>query len=1294
MAADVPRLMALARKLAVQQRAAKPYDHLEQSLNEATLRSRAKLAQRRAALPQPEFNDVLPIAERRSEIADLIAKHQVVIVCGETGSGKTTQLPKICLALGRGVAGLIGCTQPRRIAARSLSTRLAQELKNAAYVGFKIRFQDHTHADAYLKIMTDGILLAETHGDHDLRAYDTLIIDEAHERSLNIDFMLGYLKQLLPRRADLKVIITSATIDPQRFSRHFDGAPVIEVSGRTYPVEVRYQAQQLEGAEGEALDLTDSVLRAVDEITQTPGGDILVFLPGEREIRECSEALRKHHPQYSEILPLYARLSNAEQDRVFQPSGKRRIILSTNVAETSLTVPGIHYVVDSGLARINRYSPRSKINLLQIEKISRASARQRAGRCGRVASGVAIRLYSEQDHDERPEYTTPEILRTSLAAVILRMKALALGDIASFPFLEPPSARMIDDGYRLLFELGAVNDAQQLTPLGRELAKFPIDPRIARMLLAAKQENCLSEMLIICSALSIQDPRDRPHDKQNEALLAHEKFADTQSDFMAYVKLWAFYDEALKHKKSSRKLAQLMRENFLSPFRMREWRDIHGQLAELLAGEGTHLNSTPASYEQVHRALLTGLLGNVGMKSPEGDQYQGARAINFHLPAYKGAVTPTQKRTRMKWIMAAELTETTRVFARTIARIEPEWIEALAAHLVTRTYYEPHWERKSAQVVAFEKVSLYGLVINPQRRVHFGAINVQQAREIFIRGALVTGEYDTRGNFIKNNLKLIAEIEELEHKARRQDVLVDEEDIYALYDQIIPPDIVNGAGFEKWRRDAERGNPKVLEFTREALMRRSANEITFDLFPKSLKHRGGVYPLKYRFEPTHPLDGVTLTLPVSVLNQVEPHRFEWLVMGMLRDKTTALLKSLPQRLRSRFVPLPDTVNAFIEHLLSQPGMGDLSGAQQPLIEALAAFLKRYKGLDVPRDEFDTERLAPHLTMNFCIVDADGAELAMGRDFGALREQFADASRTLFSTLHRNTLERESITRWDFGDLPEEINFERNGIRYNGYPALVDCQESVALRIHDDREAAQRSHRKGLVRLFALELAEQVRQVQRSLNFSAIAAFQYAALFPPPKHHVQDAMRAEIVDAAIAKTFVDEGPLREAALFNTRRNAARAALAGNALQLAKLVDDSLVALADVRKRLDDRFLKTWEHVEPDIKTQLDHLFYPGFIENTPAAQIAHFPRYLKAIGLRIDKMKLGAMERDLESAREIRPLWQNYLTLKNSHTGQAQQYRWTIEELRVSLFAQELRTPYTVSVKRVLKMWQEINVKAM
>jgi len=1290
---DRERLQRVAGKLASLKRAGKPSDRTEAELAQLMKDAEARLTERAARRPQVTFPDDLPIAERRADIAKLIRENQVVILCGETGSGKTTQLPKICLDLGLGARGLIGCTQPRRIAARSLASRLAFELKSPQSVGFKIRFQDHTHPHACVKVMTDGILLAETHGDRDLLQYDTLIIDEAHERSLNIDFLLGYLKRLLPRRPDLKVIVTSATIDPQRFARHFTingkPAPVIEVSGRTYPVEIRYHADYLQSEEGEALDLADGVLKAVDELTNAhPTGDVLVFLPGEREIRDCAEALRKHHPDHTEVLPLYARLSSAEQDRIFSTGGRRRIVLSTNVAETSLTVPGIRYVVDSGLARINRYSPRSKINLLQVEKISQASARQRAGRCGRVAAGIAIRLYSEEDHDDRPAFTTPEILRTSLASVILRMKALGLGDVAAFPFVEAPSPRMIEDGYRLLFELGAVDEEKNLTRLGHELAKLPIDPRIGRMLLAAKATGCLSELLIICSALSVQDPRVRPHDKQQEATLKHEQWADAQSDFLAWIKLWKWYEEQLKHKKSNRKFAQELIANFLSPLRLREWRDIHGQLTELMLEQGGTLNGEPAHYDIVHRALLTGLLANVGSKAPEGDHYLGVRAIQFRLPGM-GAQHAAQKRTRMKWIVAGEITETTRIFARTVARIEPEWIEDLGAHLVTRTHFDAHWDRKTAQVVAYEQVALYGLIIQPRKRVHFGSINPKDSREIFIRQGLVTGEFDTHGKFLAANRRLVAEIQDLEHKARRQDVLIDDDAMFELYDAIIPAEIVNGAGFEKWRKDAEKQNPQILHFTREALMRRAASEITFELFPKSLKHRAGVYPIKYRFEPGHALDGLTLTLPVSVLNQVEPHRFEWLVPGMLRDKLAALIKTLPQRYRSQFVPIPETVNAFMEWLWRQPGMQDLSRAEKPLNEVLAGFLSQHRRVTVSASDFDLSRVPPHLFANFRIIDADGAELAMGRDFNALKEQYSDASRTMFSTLHRNTLERDGMLRWDFGELPETINFERNGVRYNGYPALVDAGSAVNIRILDDQEESIATHRAGLVRLMMLELSEQARVIQRGLKPSPNSAYQYSLLSNPPEPNALDSLKAELMQAAVADTFFADALPRSQQDFHQRRDTKKSNLVATTQRMQAVLDESFQLQANIRKSLDDRFLKTWEHVEPDVRSQLEQLFWKGFIATTPWSQLQHYPRYLKGVELRIAKMKQGAMERDIERLKELRPFWQNFRNLKKPRTRAAQQYRWLVEELRVSLFAQELRTPMPVSVKRVAKAWEEL-----
>ena len=1300
--ADRGRLLGLSKKVRDLARSGQADDDAKAQLATALTAANARYAERarrHVSINHLEFDDALPIAARRREIADLIRANQVVILCGETGSGKTTQLPKICLELGRGIHGMIGCTQPRRIAARSLATRLAHELKQsgAHTVGYKIRFNDHTDDSTFVKVMTDGILLAETHSDRNLWKYDTLIIDEAHERSLNIDFLLGYVKQLMHKRADLKVIVTSATIDPQRFSKHFGNAPIIEISGRTYPVEVRYRPEHFLDDALDAVPIEDAVVKAIDEIFhETSDGDVLVFLPGEREIRDCDEALRKHHPAHTEVLPLYSRLSNAEQDRVFHPSNRRRIVLATNVAETSLTVPGIRYVVDAGVARINRYSSRSKINQLQIEPISQASAQQRAGRCGRVASGIAVRLYAEDDFAARPIFTTPEILRTSLADVILRMKSLGLGEVENFPFIEPPSSRMIEDGYRQLFELGAVDDKKDLTTLGWKLAKFPIDPAIARMLIAAEREACLHDVLVIAAALSVQDPRLRPHDKQQEAAVAHEKFVHPQSEFLAFVNLWAFYEDALKHKKSHRKLDELLRSNFLSPMRMREWRDVHAQLLDVCVAQGMKVGepkeeNSKTHYDPIHRALLTGLITNVGTKSVEGDQYLGTRALKFQLPR-RNQQHAAQKSQRLKWVVAAELTETTRVYARTVAAIEPEWIEQLAAHLVTRTHFEPHWERKGGQVIAFEQVAIYGLVINPRRRVHYGAINPVESREIFIRQGLVAGEVDTTAKFLAQNQALVADIEDIEAKARRQDVLIDDEDMFALYDAVIPADIVNMAGFEKWRRTAEQKTPRILEFSREQLMRRGAAEITFELFPKTLKHRGAVFPLHYRFEPTHVMDGVTITLPVAVLNQVNAARFEWLTMGMLRDKVTALFKTLPQKIRSQIVPVPDTVSEFIGHITSREGMRDLSAAEMPLIDAMGLFMRDVKRIDVPTDTWDLSRLPPHLMMNFRLVDADGKELAMSRDFAGLKAQFADASRTVFSTLHRNRMEQDDIHRWDFEALPESINFERNQIRYDGFPALVDCGTSVSIKIFDEHNAAKHSHRRGLTRLFMLEMGDHVKFLERTIKLSPVAAFQFAHCFPETKNHTQDAMKAELVFAAFAGTMVDSQleDIRSEAAFAAMRVAGKSKLAASVQALMLAMEESFSASAEIRKLLNERYVKSWEHIGPEIEDQLAHLFQAEFLRDVRMAQLLHFPRYLKGIVLRLNKARLGSMERDIEQARSIRPLWQNALSQKDWLLPKPAEYRWMIEELRVSLFAQELRTPYPVSVKRLAKAWDDIN----
>lgn len=945
----------------------------------------------RTPLPPITFPEDLPVSGRRGDIAKALTENQVIIVSGETGSGKTTQLPKICLELGRGSKGLIGHTQPRRIAASSTAKRIAQELGSplGEHVGFKVRFTDTLQKGASVKLMTDGILLAETQTDPLLNAYDTIIIDEAHERSLNIDFLLGYLKQLLPRRPDLKVIITSATIDAERFARHFGTpdkpAPVIEVSGRLYKVEVRYRPVDRDPvstpaqdngklvpkaqAARDKRDLMDAVIDGVDEVARLGSGDVLVFLPGEREIRDCAEALRKHHPPHVEILPLFARLSVEEQEKVFRITNARRIVLATNVAETSLTVPGIRYVVDAGLARVKRYSFRNKVEQLQVEPIAQSAANQRAGRCGRVADGVCIRLYEEDDFLQRPKFTEPEILRSSLAAVILRMKTLHLTDVETFPFIEPPQPRAIADGYQLLQEVGAVDEYNQVTPLGIKLSKLPLDPRVGRMILAALDNACLTEMLIIASALSVQDPRDRPMEYQQQADEAHKKFADEKSEFLSYIKIWRWFEQAIEHKKTNRQLMETCRASFLSQVRLREWRDVHSQLLTIVKEQGWRMNELPATYENLHTALLTGLLGNIGFKADDepGAGYLGARGIRFHIwPGSSLLKKPG------KWVMAAELVETTRLYARCVAQIQPEWVERVGAHLLKKSWGEPRWEKRAAQVTASERATLYGIVVYSQRRINYGQFNPFEAREIFIREALVGGDYDTRAPFFAHNHKLIKEIENLEHKSRRLDVLVDDQLIIAFYDKLIPTDVVNGAGFEKWHKDVTHDNPKLLFLNREELMRHEAAGVTTDLFPKMMSVTGIEMALSYHFEPGSIRDGVTVAVPLFALNQMPRERADWLVPGMLKEKVHLLLKSLPQKLRRHCVPLPDYAARFCDRINDAGSFG-----RGDLIDVLIADIRKETGLNVLSTDFKVETLPAHHFMNFKVIDEHGRQLEMG-----------------------------------------------------------------------------------------------------------------------------------------------------------------------------------------------------------------------------------------------------------------------------------------------------------------------------
>jgi ATP-dependent helicase HrpA len=1244
----------------------------------------ADLDRRRANLPRPRYPEELPVVAKREEIARAIGTHQVVIVCGETGSGKTTQLPKICLELGRGVAGMIGHTQPRRIAARTVAARIASELASPIghAVGYKVRFSDRVSPETYVKVMTDGILLAETQSDRRLRAYDTIIIDEAHERSLNIDFLLGYVRQLLPQRPDLKLIVTSATIDAERFSRHFGEAPVIEVSGRLYPVEIRYRPLAGRGEADDEQDLVDATLDAVDELARASGGgDVLVFLPGEREIRETADALRQHHPKGAEILPLYARLSFEEQERVFRPGGARRIVLATNVAETSLTVPGIRFVVDTGLARVNRYSYRNKVEQLQVEPVSQASADQRTGRCGRVAAGICIRLYSDEDYRGRPQYTDPEILRSSLASVILRMKALGLGDVERFPFLDAPAPRMIADGYQLLAELGAVDESNTLTPLGRRLARFPIDPRVARMILAAEREQCIAEMLIIAAVLEVDDPRERPFERADAADRAHARFHDEQSDFLALLKVWHHFQEAIEHRKSNRKLGQELREQFLSQRRLREWRDVHHQLAGLVAQMGMRANETPATYEQVHRALIAGLLGNIGAKGEEAGEYLGARGVRFAIFPGSGL-----RKKQPRWVVAAELVETTRLYARCVARIEPEWVERAAGDLVTRHYFDPHWQRERAMVSAYERVTLYGLTLVPRRRVNYGPINPEEAREVFIRGALVAGEFDTRGPFFEHNRRLVKDIEALEHKARRRDVLVNEETIFAFYDGIIPPGIVNGAGFERWRVQAEQEKTRLLYLTREYLMRHAAAEITEAQFPERLRAGEADLKLGYRFEPGHPLDGVTVTVPLELLNRLEPAHFEWLVPGLVREKIAHLMKSLPKQLRRHLTPPAAHVTAFLE-------MKDSELARNPgdkvrsLATALAHYVGRAAGQPVSPDLWDDTEVPSHLRMNFRVVDEAGRELAAGRDLAALKTQLGQAASLTFSA-DEPGIEKSGIRAWDFGDLPAEISFTRGGRRLTGYPALADEGESVAIRLFDTRPAGDVAMRAGVRRLMRLALKEQIRQLEKSLPGFTQAALALRAVASA------DDLREDVLTAIADRAFIGEDELpRTAKAFEALRARARTRLPAVSEGGCRL----FAAIAEEYQRAQQRLAgggKAAPRPVADVRAQLARLVFKGFMATTPWERLQDVPRYMKAMQARLDKYAKDA-ERDERHAAHIAELWSRYeeraAKLRRAHESdpRLEDFRWRIEELRVSLFAQELRTPYPVSFKRLDKLWHTI-----
>ncbi|RRV19713.1 ATP-dependent RNA helicase HrpA [Stutzerimonas nitrititolerans] len=1302
----------------------------------------AKVETRRQSVPTIRYDDALPIAAKRDEIKAALEKHQVLVIAGETGSGKTTQLPKICLEIGRGVHGLIGHTQPRRLAARSVATRVAEEIGAplGELVGYQVRFEDQSTERTLIKLMTDGILLAETQHDRFLEKYDTIIVDEAHERSLNIDFLLGFLKTLLPRRPDLKVIITSATIDLERFSKHFNDAPVIEVSGRTYPVETWYRPLAAETDEDgnrveDDLTVDQGILAALDEIEaheksigKRPG-DVLVFLPGEREIREAAEMLRKANLRFTEVLPLYARLTPGEQQKIFKPAAGRKIVLATNVAETSLTVPGIRYVIDSGTARISRYSYRAKVQRLPIEAVSQASANQRKGRCGRVEPGICIRLYSEEDFLSRPEFTDPEILRTNLAAVILQMLHLRLGDIQDFPFIEPPDGKAISDGFNLLQELSAVNRENQLTPLGRQLARLPIDPRLGRMMLEAAQQGSLAEVLIVASALSVQDVRERPADRQQQADQAHAQWKDPDSDFAALINLWRGFEEK-RQELGSNPLRSWCRKNFLNYLRLREWRDAHRQLTliarELKLGAGKAVDGSghppyaksgsrrvenaegfstrraeavpttdtkvnvilrqqaeaseaaqkAKSYAAVHKAILAGLLSQIGHKTEEGD-FLGARQRRFwvHPSSVIGRKKPS-------WIMAAELVETTKLFARMVAKIEPDWIEPLAGHLIKKNHFEPHWEKKRGQVVAYEQVTLYGLIVVGKRPVHYGPVDPLTARELFIREGLVRGEINSRARALSANRQLLERMDELEAKARRRDILADEETLYAYYEARLPTDIYQTASFENWYKRESQKNPQLLVMREEDVLARDAREVTAAQYPDTLRIGELQLPLDYHFEPNHPRDGVTLRVPAPLLPQLRAERLDWLVPGLIEAKAVALVRNLPKAIRKNFVPVPDFVGA---------ALGKIAFGDGALPEALGRELLRMTGARVP-DEAWAEAAAgldSHLKMNIEVVDARGKFLGEGRDLAELTARFNEASQAALAPPQQKA-EQKPVEAKGFAQVAEKAQAKMAGLSMTVYPALVEEGGVVKEGRFPTQAEAEYQHRRALQRLLLQQLAEPAKYLRSKLPGLTELGLLYRDMGKV------DALVEDILLASLDSCILDgETTLpRDGAALASLAEKRRGDWTGHAERLARLVLDILKHWHGLQKRFKGRIDLAQAVALNDIKAQLGNLVYPGFVRETPAQWLREYPRYLKAIEQRFEK--IGAqLQRDRVWSGELAGYWEQYQARLKKHQQEGKrdpeliQYRWMLEEYRVSLWAQQLGTKMPVSDKRLNKQWSQV-----
>lgn len=1266
----------MRQKIASRRRQGKAVDRLLSDLEQRVRASEAMAGRRAASVPEVSFPEALPVSRHIEALSAAIEKHQVVVVSGETGSGKSTQLPKLCLAMGRGIYGRIGHTQPRRMAARTLAYRVSEELKSKPgdVVGYRVRFHDHVSDNTHVKLMTDGMLLAEIQGDRYLNEYDTLIIDEAHERSLNIDFLLGYLKNLLPRRPDLKLVITSATIDTERFSKHFDSAPVVHVSGRTWPVEVRYR-EGIDASDERDESVQLAIVDALDELATEPHGDVLVFLSGEKEIRETAETLRKHRMKDTEVLPLYARLNIAEQNRVFQPHRGRRVVLATNVAETSLTVPGIRYVIDPGFARISRYSARSKVQQLRVESISQASANQRKGRCGRVAEGVCIRLFSEQAFDKRRAFTDPEIQRTNLASVILRMKLSRLGEIEDFPFLDKPDQRQINDGYRLLQELQALDSNKNLTEMGRKIAQLPLDPRLARMLVESVHQHCLREMLVIVSALSVTDPRERPAEHRSAADQVHARFSARDSDFLAYLNLWGHLTEQKKHLSNS-KFKSMCSADFLSGQRVREWFDLHQQLHGQMHELGHRENESDASYEQIHCAILSGLITHIGHLGREKN-YQGVRGAKFDI--FPGSVLAGKT---PKWIMAADRVLTTRNWGRTVARIQPEWIRRAAAHLVQHEYFEPHWQPAIRHVAAYRRTTLYGLTLKARERVDYGPVNPDDARDIFIRHALVNLDLETRAPFYRHNRQLIESLRYLEARQRSYDALLDEDRIYRFYSERVPLAVNNGPALERWLKKIGKGQAKRLFMTSEDICRVVPDENLDQQFPEEIDFDGIELPLEYHFEPGSDTDGVTLKVPVSMLGQVTSDRAEWLIPGLLQEKVTAMLRALPKNQRKQLVPIPDTVSACLEKL--DFGRGSLK-------TQLAETIQRVTESYVSEDAWNEQVLDDHMRMNIQVLDDNGKELAHGRDLGRLKQQYAGYSAGKAAI---DGIERDAITRWDFGVLPAEMKVRRSGMTVTAFPALIDCGQSVSLKILESRQLAEKRHRAGLRRLFMLAMPKQVRALKRNIPRLDELKLSYS-LAPADSQDAPLDLEDEIMALAFERAFMEDRKWPEdQATFEMVIEENSMRLGEFVQQAGELASQILKAYRTVRQQLAAITQKNWQRAVDDMTTQLDQLVYRGFLVQTPPDRRTHLPRYLRAIDKRLEKLPLAAARdsRLMDEMALIQSQWTDRLKTareKSEHDPRLEVIRWELEELRVSLFAQELGTIRPISVKRIQKHWQEL-----